>query len=373
MRVRAAEGPLIKGEKVLRPFRSGFVDYAARHEEVVCLSADLTSSCEADGFREAFPDRFYSMGMTEQSMMGVAGGLAREGLVPFVTTFSVFVTRRPYDQVAMAIAYPDLPVRLIGFLPGITTPGGVTHQAIDDVNLMRGLPNMTVIDLGDASEVESVWRAFDAVEGPVFCRMLRGEVPRLFGSPMTFGRARLLSEGGDVAVVSSGFATYLTRAAVPFLESQGLRVSQLHVSTLKPFDDPLVLDTLRAVRHVVTVENHSTIGGLGSAVCEMLAEAGAGVPVTRLGVADRFTHGGSTKYLASYYGLDAYAVVRAVSEGAGRPIVASEAELRGELDALSADLDGAPGENAPTGPGEPTGPGGPTGPVGPVQANVEAL
>lgn len=359
MNVVAPEGALRVGEKVLRPFRSAFVEYGAAHEEVVCLSADLTSSCEADGFRDAFPGRFYSMGMTEQSMMGVAGGLAREGLVPFVTTFSVFVTRRPYDQVAMAIAYPDLPVRLIGFLPGITTPGGVTHQAIDDVNLMRGLPNMTVIDLGDASEVESVWQAFDRIDGPVFCRMLRGEVPRLFSGPMTLGRARLLAEGGEVAVVTSGYATYLTRAAMPFLTEHGFRVSHLHVSTLKPFDDPLVLDTLSSARRgVVTVENHSTVGGLGSAVCELLAGAGAGVPVKRLGVADRFTHGGSTEYLARYYGLDSYALVRAVTEAAGRPIVASEEELRTELDAVPDDL----GRSAVMRPS-----------AGPGQANVEAL
>ncbi|MGD9298827.1 MAG: transketolase, partial [Thiohalocapsa sp.] len=157
-------------ETVTRPHREHFVRWAAHRPEVLVLSADLTSSCEADGFRDTYPERFFSLGMAEQNMMGFAAGLAREGFFPYIHTFAVFVTRRPFDQVAMAIAYPNLPVRLVGFLPGLTTPGGVTHQAIDDVGLMRLIPNMTVLETGDATEVESVLDVAQAVDGPVYIR-----------------------------------------------------------------------------------------------------------------------------------------------------------------------------------------------------------
>ena len=167
-------------EIVTRPHRENLVRWAEQRPEVLVLSADLTASCEADGFRDTYPERFFSMGMAEQNMMGFAAGLAREGFFPYVHTFAVFITRRPFDQVAMSIAYPNLPVRLIGFLPGITTPGGVTHQAIDDIGLMRLIPNMTVLECGDATDVESVLDVAQAIDGPVYVRQLRGEVPRLF-------------------------------------------------------------------------------------------------------------------------------------------------------------------------------------------------
>ena len=196
-------------ELVKRPHAENFVRWAKDRPRVVVLSADLTSSCEANDFRETYPDRFFSLGIAEQNMMGFAAGLAREGYFPYVHTFAVFICRRPFDQVAMSISYPNLPVRLIGFLPGITTPGGVTHQAIDDVALMRIIPNMTVLECGDATDVESVLDVAQAIDGPVYVRMLRGEVPRLFdrAEPLRFGCARGLREGADVAILSSGICT----------------------------------------------------------------------------------------------------------------------------------------------------------------------
>ena len=181
-------------EIVSRPHCKNLVEWAKDKPRVVVLSADLTSSCEVDTFRDAYPDRFFSMGMAEQNMMGFAAGLAREGFFPYIHTFAVFITRRPFDQLAMSIAYPNLPVRLMGFLPGITTPGGVTHQAIDDVALMRIVPNMTVLEVGDATEVESVLDVAQSIQGPVYVRMLRGEVPRLFvkTEPVRLNQARIL-------------------------------------------------------------------------------------------------------------------------------------------------------------------------------------
>ncbi|AGA89607.1 transketolase, alpha subunit [Thioflavicoccus mobilis 8321] len=304
-------------EIVTRPHRDNLVRWAANRPEILVLSADLTSSCEADGFRDRYPERFFSLGMAEQNMMGFAAGLAREGFFPFVHTFAVFICRRPFDQVAMSIAYPNLPVRLIGFLPGITTPGGVTHQAIDDIGLMRLLPNMTVLECGDATDVESVLDVAQAVPGPVYVRMLRGEVPRLFDAaePLVLGRSRALSEGSDLLVLSCGICTEEALRATRALRERGLSIAHRHVSTLKPFADPEVLQAIADARDgVIAMENHSTFGGLGSAVAELIAEHGLARRLIRIGLRDTYAHGASRQYLMHEYGLDAPALVRAAED-----------------------------------------------------------
>ncbi|MCU0692721.1 MAG: hypothetical protein MUF54_15075 [Polyangiaceae bacterium] len=307
-------------EMVARPHRNGFPRWARDKRQVLVLSADLTSSCEADLFRQAYPDRFFSMGMAEQNMMGFAGGLAREGFYPFVHTFAVFITRRAFDQVAMSIAYPNLPVRLLGFLPGLTTPGGVTHQAIDDIALMRAVPNMTVLACGDATDVESVLDVAQSVPGPVYVRMLRGEVPRLFPASehMRLGVPRLLGHGDDVTIFTSGICTEQGMMAAQALRAHGLGITHLHVSTIKPLEAATVVDACEHTRcGVVVLENHSVVGGLGSAVAEVLAERGLGKRLVRLGVRDVYAHGASRPYLLRGYGLDAVALVRAVEELVG--------------------------------------------------------
>lgn len=318
-------------EFVKRPHAGNLVRWAKDRAEVLVLSADLTSSCEADDFRQAYPDRFFSLGMAEQNMMSFAGGLAREGFFPFVHTFAVFICRRPLDQVAMSIAYPNLPVRLFGFLPGITTPGGATHQAIDDVALMRVIPNMTILECGDATDVLSVLDVAQAVDGPVYIRMLRGELPRLFPAdePMQFDRARVLASGDDVAVLSTGICTEEVMRATQPLADRGVRLRHLHVSTLKPFDDPAVRQALEVARHgVITLENHTILGGLGSMVAELMAEAGLGKRLIRLGIRDQYPHGASRPYLMKKYGLDAAALVRAVEDLAGESLNVADEELR---------------------------------------------
>jgi len=301
-------------EMVRRPHARTFARWAATQPRVVVLSADLTSSCEADEFRARFPERFFSVGMAEQNMMSFAGGMAREGFFPFVHTFAVFVTRRPFDQVAMSIGYPNLPVRLLGFLPGLTTPGGVTHQAIDDIALMRAIPNMRILECGDATEVESAPEVAQAIDGPVYIRMLRGEVPRLFptDSPLCFGQSRLLSRGDDIVVVSSGVCTEEAMRAVAALRRRQLSVGHVHVSTLSSCDDPSLGEAVVNARQaVVTVENHLVSGGLGSLVAELMAEHGACAPLVRLGLRS-YAHGASRAYLMREYGIDAVAIVAAV-------------------------------------------------------------
>ena len=317
-------------ETVSRPHARNLVRWAKDKPDVIVLSADLTGSCEVDDFQAAYPERFFSFGMAEQNMMGFAAGLAREGFFPYVHTFAVFICRRPFDQVAMSIAYANLPVRLIGFLPGITTPGGVTHQAIDDVALMRALPNMTILDCGDATEVESVLDVAQAVNGPVYVRMLRGEVPRLFdrAEAMQLGRARVLREGNDVTILSSGICTEEAIRATSAMNAKGISIRHLHVSTLKPFDDPVVLDSAAAAPYgVVTFENHSVIGGLGSAVAEMMAEAGLVRKLVRLGLRDTYAHGATRPYLMKKYGLDSMALVSAVERLVDTSLNLSEEDL----------------------------------------------
>jgi transketolase len=318
-------------EVVVRPHALNLVRFAEERPEVVVFSADLTSSCEADDFKKAYPDRFFSFGLAEQNMIGFAAGMAREGFYPYIHTFAVFITRRTFDQVAMSIAYPNLPVRLVGFLPGITTPGGATHQAIDDLGLMRLLPNMTVLECGDATDVESCLEVAQAVQGPVYLRMLRGEVPRLFRAdePMVLGKPRVISRGRDVAIISSGVCTEEAMRANTALTARGVSVYHQHVSTIKPFRADELFEAIESVRYgVVVVENHGVIGGLGSALAEKLIDAGLGKHVVRLGLQDQYAHGASRAYLMRKYGIDAVAVVGAVERILGVSFDISVEELQ---------------------------------------------
>lgn len=317
-------------EIVDRPHQENFIQWARDKPEVIVLSADLTNSCELGQWREAYPDRFFSMGMAEQNMMGFAAGLAREGFVPFIHTFAVFIYRRPYDQLAMSIAYPNLPVRLMAFLPGITTPGGVTHQAIEDIAFMRATPNMTVIETGDATEVESVLDVAHSVDGPVYVRFLRGRIPRLFpkDEPMLLNTSRLLSRGTDVAILTAGITTEEALRATSVLQDRGVSSTHLHISTHKPFSDPAVFEAIVNARYgVITMENHTIVGGLGSAVAEWIAEEGLGKKLVRLGLRDTYAHGASRHYLMKEYGLDAISLVRAVEKLVGQDTGITEEHL----------------------------------------------
>jgi transketolase len=325
-------------ERHHRVHATNLVRWAKERPEVLVLSADLTASTEVDAFRDAYPDRFLSFGMTEQNMMGVAGGLAREGFFPFVHTFGVFLYRRALDQIAMSIAYPCLPVRMFGFLPGVLTPGGATHQAIEDVAVMRALPNLTVLECGDATDVESVLDVAQAVDGPVYVRMLRGEIPRLFPAdrPMRLGEVRELGRGEELLLISSGIATEEAMRAAAAMRQRDVSVGHLHVSTLKPFAAEAVVAAAAGARcGVITIENHTVIGGLGAAVAEALAEAGAARRLVRLGLQDRFAHGASPRYLMRECGIDAVAVVAAAERLLGRPLgIPAEALEPGRIEAL---------------------------------------
>ncbi len=315
-------------ELVARPYATAFEKYAVANPDVLCLSADLTSSCEVDKFRDRHPSQFISLGMAEQNMLSFAGGLGLAGYRPFIHTFAVFIYRRPYDQLMASVAYPMRKVRLMGFLPGITTPGGMTHQAIEDISVMRSIPNMTILETGDATEVESICQAADSIDGAVYCRVLRGSVPRLFDTPIKVGEMRQLSDGDDLLVVTSGISTEEAMRARNALRSVGVSIRHLHINTIKPFDAEALLDQLQSVKGgVITLENHVVTGGIGSLVSETMTDAGIGKKLIRLGLKDTYAHGGSRAYLMRYYGLDALALVQAVDELLGEPTGVTEDDL----------------------------------------------
>ena len=320
-------------EIVVRPHQQNFIDWSLDKPKVLVLSADLTNSCEVAKWRDTYPDRFFSMGMAEQNMLGFAAGLAREGFEPWLHTFSVFLYRRPLDQLQMSVAYPSLKVRLVGFLPGIMTPGGVTHQAIEDIAIMRAIPNMTILEVGDATEAQSVLDVAHAIDGPVYIRQLRGEVSRIFPAdePFIFNKARILSNGTDITLITSGVMTEEALRVVPLLQEHGVTISHLHISTLKPFTDPAIVAALSTAKHgVITMENHTIVGGLGSAVAEIMAERGMGVPLQRIGLKDTYAHGASQKFLMSEYEMDVAALVRAVETAVGRKLKILETEIHAQ-------------------------------------------
>ena len=309
----------------VKPYGRALVEAARHRPDILCLSGDLTKQTEVDLFQAEFGERFIHGGMAEANMMGMAGALARCGFVPFVHTFGVFATRRPYDQIANAIAYPNLPVRIIGFMPGVSTPGGPSHQATDDVALMRALPNMTVVDVADAVETRQVPALVADVPGPVYVRLKRGEIPVIFDDShvLRLGRASVVVAGTDVALFASGMMLAAALAASRALGACGVSVSVINVPVIKPLDSATVLEAAAGARLVVTAENHSIIGGLGSAVAETMAEAGVGCPLRRVGLRDTFAEGAlDAPYLFGKYGLSTSALVETIWSalgGAGAP------------------------------------------------------
>lgn len=299
----------------LKPYGRALVALAEQRDDVLCLSGDLSRQTEVDLFRDRFPERFIHGAMAEANMIGMAGGLAREGFQPFVHTFGVFATRRPYDQIVNAIAYPDLPVRLIGFMPGLSSPGGPSHQAIEDVALMRVLPHLTVIDVADAVEIAQVVPLIADVEGPVYLRLKRGEIPVIFDDDhrLSLTSAQVLTEGDDVTLVTNGMMLAAGLQAERVLRQAGVRVQVVNVPVIKPLDVATLVTAISRTPRVVTAENHLVTGGLGSAVAETIAEAGLARPLRRVGIADTFGEGArSAGYLFERYGLSTQALVEAI-------------------------------------------------------------
>ena len=274
--------------------------------KIVVLNGDLTPATECDLFRDKFPNRFFNTGIAEANMIGISAGMARSGDMPFVHSFSVFLSRRALDQIAMQIAYPGLNVKICGFLPGLTTLLGVSHQAIEDNAVMRSLPNMTIVEPCDARQIGSAVRAIADHQGPVYLRMHRPTMALKKGTPLlplTIGKGQLLKEGDDAIIFAMGHMVEQSMIASENLAQKGLKIAVANMHTLKPLDIDFIIKHSKRVPVVLTAENHTVIGGLGSAVAETLLEGNVSRKFKRLGIEDTFAEGGSTDYLFKKYGL----------------------------------------------------------------------
>jgi transketolase len=298
------------------PFGHALVELAKHRPEIVGMTADLGKYTDLHIFAHAHPDRFYQMGMAEQLLMGAASGMAHEGMMPFVTTYAVFASRRAYDFVHQTIAEENRNVKIACALPGLTSGYGPSHQAAEDLALMRAMPNMVVIDPCDAHEIEQVVPAMAAHQGPVYMRLLRGNVPLVldeYDYKFELGKAKLLRDGAEVLVISSGIMTMRALEVAQRLEADKVGVAVLHVPTIKPLDTETILrEAGRTGRMVVVAENHTVIGGLGEAVAGTLLRAGVAPVFRQIGLPDEFLKAGALPTLHDLYGISTDAMTASI-------------------------------------------------------------
>ncbi|PMS34810.1 transketolase subunit B [Trinickia symbiotica] len=308
----AAEGQATRSA----PFGHALVELARTKANVIGMTADLGKYTDLHIFAKAFPERYYQMGMAEQLLMGAAAGFAHEGAQPFVTTYAVFATRRAYDFIHQTIAEDNLDVKIVCALPGLTTGYGPSHQAAEDLALMRAMPNMTVIDPCDALDIEQMVPAIAAHEGPVYARLLRGNVPAVldeYDYRFELGKAKLLRGGNDVLLISSGMLTMRSLEVAKALEADHVDVAVLHVPTIKPLDtDTILREAKRSGRMVVVAENHTVIGGLGEAVARELLSAGVTPTFRQIALPDEFLDAGALPTLHERYGISTEAMCQTI-------------------------------------------------------------
>ncbi len=309
----ASEGQRVKAA----PFGKALVEYAATRPEVVGMSADLAKYTDLHLFAQAYPERFHQMGMAEQLLMGAAGGMAKEGLIPFATTYAVFGTRRAYDFIHQVIAEENLNVKMCCALPGLTTGYGPSHQATEDLAMMRGVPGLTIVDPCDALDIEQAVPQIADHQGPVYMRLLRGNVPLVldeYDYRFELGKAKRLVDGNDVLIISSGFMTMRALEVVKTLQADNISAAVLHCPTIKPLDEATILSEVGAKpRLVVVAENHSVVGGLGEAVASSLLQNGVQPARFRLaGLPDAFLDAGALPTLHDRYGISTEALSKRI-------------------------------------------------------------
>lgn len=314
----AGEGQRVKAA----PFGKALVELAAKRPEIVGMTADLAKYTDLHLFAQAYPERFYQMGMAEQLLMGAAGGMAKEGLIPFATTYAVFGTRRAYDFIHQVIAEESLNVKMCCALPGLTTGYGPSHQATEDVAMMRGIPGLTIIDPCDALDIEQAVPQMAAHNGPVYMRLLRGNVPLVldeYDYSFEMGKAKRLVDGDEVLIISSGFMTMRALEVAKALQTDKIGVAVLHCPTIKPLDEVTILaEVLRKPRLVVVAENHSVVGGLGEAVASSLLQNSVTPTKFRLaGLPDAYLDAGALPTLHDRYGISTEALSRRVKAWLG--------------------------------------------------------
>lgn len=292
------------------------VELGEVYKDIVVLDADLSASTKTITFARRFPDRFFNMGVSEADMMGTAAGLASAGKIPFASTFAIFASGRAWEQIRQSIAYPALNVKIVASHGGITVgEDGASHQALEDIALMRAIPNMTVIVPADGIETRGVIHEIVRYKGPVYIRLARAKFPVIMdeGYRFTIGKGVLMRDGKDVTIIAIGLMVANSLEAARILEREGISARVINMSTVKPIDRALITQSAVETGAIVTVEEHSIIGGLGETVAGVLGEEYP-VPMKMVGIKDSFGQSGSAEELLAYYGLMPGDIMEAVKE-----------------------------------------------------------
>lgn len=305
---------------VKEPIRAGFgrglKTAGERNEKIVALCADLTESTQISLFRDAFPDRFIEMGVAEQNLVTVASGLARAGKIPFTSSYAAFSPGRNWEQIRTTIALNDQPVKIIGSHAGVSVgPDGATHQMLEDIALMRVLPNMVVIAPGDSIEAEKATLAIAENGTPSYLRLARDKTPIISTdeSPFEIGKAYVLREGHEVSLLGTGTMTYHLLVAAKLLEAEGIHAEVVHVPTVKPLDDETILASIRKTGRTLTAEEAQIAGGFGGAIAELLGEK-LPTPLLRIGMKDRFGESGAPAELMKHFELDGASIAKTIQK-----------------------------------------------------------
>ena len=299
----ASEGQRVRAA----PFGKALAALGESRPDIVGMTADLSKYTDLHIFAQAYPERFFQMGMAEQLLLAAAGGMAKTGLTPFATSYDVFATRRAYDFIHQVICEENLNVKICAALPGLTTGYGPSHQATDDIAMMRAIPGLTIIDPCDALEIEQAVPAIADYQGPVYMRLLRGSVPLVldeYDYKFELGKAKLLREGREVLIISSGIMTMRALEVAEQLQKDSIGASVLHVPTIKPLDEETILrEVKRSDRLVVVAENHSVIGGLGESVASLLLRSRLAPKFLLIALPDAFLDAGALPTLHDRYGI----------------------------------------------------------------------
>jgi transketolase len=297
-------------------YGQALIELGREHEDLMVLDADLSCSTKTNTFAEKFPERFFNLGVAEQNLVGWAAGLATAGKVPFASTFAVFATARAFDQLRNSVAFPGLNVKIAATHAGLSVgPDGASHQAIEDIALARVLPNFTVVVPADGPQAAQATRAAYAHLGPVYLRLGRPKVETVTqGQAFELGRAQVLRPGNDAAILACGTLVQEALLAADILAKENISLRVVNLHTIKPLDESAVLAAGRETGAVLSAEEHTILGGLGSAVAEVLAESDLSIPFKRLGVRDQFGESGEPHELFKKHGLDAVSLAASVRE-----------------------------------------------------------
>ncbi|MDP7180319.1 MAG: transketolase family protein [Candidatus Woesearchaeota archaeon] len=285
-----------------------------KDERIVALDADLSKSTNSSKFQEKYPDRFFNLGISEQDLIGTAAGLAASGKISYASSFAVFITGRAYGQIRLMAGISKLNMRVVGSHAGILTgEDGASHQATEDISLMRAIPNMTVIQPADYNEAISAVKASVDYKGPIYLRLGRGKVPSITNNDQKFeiGKGTILKEGKDVTIIATGALVHIALEAHEKLKEQNINAKIINIHTIKPIDKELIISSARETKAIVTAEDHNIIGGLGSAVAEVLSE-NIPTPLERVGMMDTFGESGTPKELYEHYNLTPEQIIKAV-------------------------------------------------------------